>query len=187
MREETVKKDNVWKRLDSKFSAKNPEVWKLVKWFIVATIASAPELLVQMICLYGLTALGVTNPGILGFMENIIPANPQFEFAVVVYAYMLSTATGYAVAYVLNRKETFHADSNMALSIFLYVLMVIFTIFANGMVVGPMISGLVGKLRLPAALSEIVSKLLCMAVPALWSYPLNRFVIHRKKKAPAAE
>ena len=29
----------------------------------------------------------------------------------------------------------------------------------------------------------LLTKLLVMTVPTLWTYPLNRFVIHRKKKA----
>ena len=32
-------------------------------------------------------------------------------------------------------------------------------------------------------LGTIVSKLIGMAVPGLWTYPCNRFIIHRKKKS----
>lgn len=181
-------KENAWTRLDNRFNAKHPEIWKFVKWALAGFVANVPELGIQMACLYGFTALGMTasSLGIFSFMTSVVPENPKFNIAVVVYAYMLSTAVGYTIAFVLNRKATFHADSNIALSTFLYVLMVIFTIFANGLVVGPTISGLVAKLGMSTAVSEILSKLLCMAVPGLWTYPLNRFVIHRKKKEPAA-
>ena len=29
---------------------------------------------------------------------------------------------------------------------------------------------------------EMLTKVLVMTVPTIWTYPLNRFVIHRKKK-----
>ncbi|MDR2646524.1 MAG: GtrA family protein [Oscillospiraceae bacterium] len=172
---------SAWKRLDKKLEQNAPERWKLVKFFITATIASAPEFGSYMLLLYGMRSLGVERLGVFGFMEHIVTPRDGFPLAAVVYAYMISTAIGYATAFAINRKSTFKADSNAALSIFLYVLMVIFTIFANS-VIGPVISGFMGASPLPSALNEVISKLLSMAIPALWSYPLNRFVIHRKKK-----
>jgi hypothetical protein len=63
--------------------------------------------------------------------------------------------------------------------------MVLFTIMANG-VLGPAISGLVSRLPLGDAAAQVVSKLLSMFLPGLWTYPIGRFIIHRKKKEPAA-
>ena len=31
--------------------------------------------------------------------------------------------------------------------------------------------------------ADLVIKLIGMAVPTLWTYPCNRFIIHRKKKS----
>jgi len=164
------------------FAKKHPELWKLVKWMIAGQIATVPELGVYMLCLYGFRALDVTNMSIFGFMQNIVPPSETFHIAVVIYAYMISTAVGYAIAFVLNRKATFHADINLALSTFFYVLMVCGIIYFNG-VSGPIISSLVGHLPIPVSLAEGVSKFLSMMAAGVLTYPITRFVIHRKKKS----
>jgi len=167
----------------NKFAHKHPELWKYVKFFLVGAVTSLPDWGSYMISLYALRALGVNRLGaILLFMQRVVAPVEGFSLATVVYAYMISTAIGYACAFILNRKATFYADSNVALSTLLYALMVVFTIFANSLVVGPFISGLVSRAGLAPALSESLSKVLVMAIPGIWTYPLSRFVIHRKKK-----
>ena len=50
------------------------------------------------------------------------------------WAFIVSTSIGYAIAFVLNRKVTFKADANPTLSIILYILMVLFTICATTLI-----------------------------------------------------
>ncbi|MCL2107413.1 MAG: hypothetical protein FWH26_10215 [Oscillospiraceae bacterium] len=182
---ESVKKESAFSRWDDKMGAKHPELWKIVKWLIAGFIANVPELGVYMLCLRIFTSLGVTAVPNLFFFRFLAERgiqDPNYTTAALVYAYMISTAIGYAIAFVINRKATFHADQNVALSTFFYVLFVILTIFLNGLI-GPVLSGLTSKLAfLPDTLVQIVSKFVGMLIPGLWAYPLNRFVIHRKKK-----
>lgn len=176
-----------WNAIDTKARGAHPELWKLVMFTLSGVVSNIPELGMQYLCLYGLRALGVENLGIFGFMEKIVTPMPGFSLATVAYAYMLSTAVGYTIAFIFNRKATFQSNSNVALSTSIYVAMVIFTIFANGTLVGPGIDSLVLRLGLSEALTIGISKLLCMVVPALWMYPMNRFVIHRVTKKPEEE
>ena len=182
--EEAAQGGNWWARLDGKARAKHPELWKLFMWMVVGFIANVPELGVYMLCLGGFQRLGVQNLSIFGFMEKIVPEKEGYFLATVIYAYMISTAVGYAIAFVLNRKATFRADANIVVSTILYVIMVCLIIYVNG-VTGPILSNLVGKLPFPASISEIISKFLSMMVAGVWSYPITRFVIHRKKKEAA--
>ncbi|MCL2300853.1 MAG: GtrA family protein [Firmicutes bacterium] len=173
---------------NNKFAHRHPELWKYVKFFLVGLVTSLPDWGSYMVSLYALRALGVDHIGpVLGFMERVVDPAEGFTLATVIYAYMISTAIGYFCAYILNRKATFQANNNAALSGALYALMVVFTIFANSLAVGPFISGLVGRVGLPAALSESISKLLVMSIPGIWTYPLSRFVIYRKKKEEPAD
>jgi putative flippase GtrA len=181
---EETKQPSAWDKFDSKMGVNHPELWKILKWVAVGFIANVPELGVYMLCLYSFRALDVMNLSIFGFVANLAPEKAGFSTATVVYAYMISTAIGYAIAFVLNRKATFHADSNIALSTFLYVLMVCLILYVTA-IIGPVTSDLVGKLGLPFNLSEMISKFLCMIANGLWSYPIVRFVIHRKKKVTA--
>jgi putative flippase GtrA len=180
---EEEKKVSAWERFDNKLGAKHPELWKIVKWMAVGFISNVPELGVYMLCLYGFR--NVTNLSIFGFMEKIVPENDKYGLAAVVYAYMISTVVGYAIACVLNRRATFHADSNIALSTFLYVLMVCLIIYVNG-ITGPMISNLVGRLPFPAGVTEAASQFICMMAAGGWSYPINRYVVHRQREVKAA-
>jgi len=178
----TMEKESKWVQLDNRLGEKHPEIWKIIKWMIVGFIANVPELGVYMLCLS--LFRNVTNLSIFGFMASIVPENDKYGLAAVIYAYMISTAVGYTVAFILNRKATFHADANLALSTFLYVLMVCGIIYFNG-VSGPFISNLVGLLNMPVGLSEGVSKFLSMMLAGVVTYPITRFVIHRKKKVSA--
>ena len=180
---ETSKLDN------HKFGREHPELWKIVKWMIAGFVSNVPEWAVYMLIGSLFTAWGIVRyPDIFlfRFVAEHRPPDAKFGIAAQMYAYMISTAVGYTIAFILNRKATFHADSNMALSTFLYVLMVLFTIFMNGMVIGPMISAFVGRLPISNTLAETISKFVSMMVPGIWGYPANRFLIHRKKKEPAA-
>jgi len=172
---------------NNKFAHKHPELWKYVKFFLVGLVTSLPDWGSYMIALYALRALGVSQIGALGFMERVVDPVEGFTLATVIYAYMISTAIGYFCAYILNRKATFQANNSVALSGTLYAIMVVFTIFANSLVVGPFISGLVGRIGLPVALSEGISKVLVMSIPGIWTYPLCRFVIYKKKKEDPAD
>lgn len=182
--EEALEKEtSALKKMDNNaFAKKHPEIWKIIKWILVSGFANVPELVIYMLLLNLFTRLNVTSLGFLSFMEKVIPEDPSYSVAVVVFAYMLSTAVGYTIAFILNRKATFHANSNVVFSTVAQIIVVIFTIFMNGLFVGPWINKFVTVLGLSVVLTNIISKFLCMMVPGLWTYPLNRFVIHRVKK-----
>lgn len=75
---------------------------------------------------YFLNLIGITSKGYL-------------------YTYMVSTTVGYTIAFILNRKITFKADANPAVSMVLYAVMVLFTIFANGWIGSAMTTWAGGK------------------------------------------
>ena len=111
---------------------------------------------------YFLNLIGITSKGYL-------------------YTYMVSTTVGYTIAFILNRKITFKADANPAVSMVLYAVMVLFTIFANGWI-GSAMTTWAGENGLTGNLCDMVIKVIGMLIPMLWTYPCNRFLIHRKKK-----
>lgn len=160
---------------------KDSEIWKFVKFMIAGGGSSAVELVVHMVLLgtvfASLTAEPVTNK-LLQFLN--------MESKGYTYAYFISTTVGYAIAFVLNRKFTFHADSNPTVSALIYAGMVVFTIFANTWI-GTVISDLIMAKGWESTATDIIVKLVVMAIPTLWTYPMNRFVIHRKKKESLSE
>ena len=165
-----------------KFTEKHAEIWKFIKFSFAGASSSIVELGVQLLL------TGVIFKALIEVPLN----NPVFNYIGItskgyLFSYLISITIGYAIAFVINRKVTFHADSNPTVSIILYFLMVVFTIFA-GSWIGSVLSGwsvsLIAK-GWSNTLVDTVCKLIQMAIPTLWTYPLNRFVIHRKKKTAA--
>ncbi len=161
------------------FTERFKELWKFIKFTIAGMTSSLVELGVHMLLLKvifkDLVEEKITNPTL-----NMI----GIESKGYLFAFLISTFVGYTIAFIMNRKFTFKADSNVALSTFLYVLMVVFTIFANGWI-GSAMTTFAAEKNLTGDLADLVIKIIGMTIPTLWTYPLNRFVIHRHKKESA--
>lgn len=151
------------------------ELWKFVKFLLVGGGSSAVELVVHMVLLSTVFATLNTVP-----ITNSVLNFLGIEYKGYLYAYLISTTVGYTIAFIMNRKVTFKADANPTLSIVLYIIMVVFTIFINTWI-GSALSTIAVQKNW-GSLGDVAIKILVMIIPTLWTYPLNRFVIHRKKK-----
>ena len=165
------------KNIFKKWTEKHAEIWKFIKFCIAGGGSSAIELVVHMVLLNtvfaAMTAEEISNPTL-----NMIGINSKGYL----YTYLISTTVGYAIAFIINRKVTFKADANPALSMVLYFIMVVFTIFANGWIGSVMTTFAVSR-GLEGNIWDLIFKVIGMIIPTLWTYPCNRFIIHRKKKA----
>lgn len=153
------------------------ELWKFIKFSLTGAGSSALELgvfmLLQYVVFKSFNEVPVTNNPLLSFLG--------IEYKGYMYSYAISTIIGYATAYVINRKITFKADANPLLSTIIYAIMVAFTILFNTWF-GSFLGTLIKNNGWDNAFVEMITKIIVMIVPTLWTYPLNRFVIHRKKK-----
>ncbi len=158
------------------WTEKHAEIWKFIKFCIAGGGSSVIELIVHMVLLNtvfaAMTTQEITNPTL-----NMIGINSKGYL----FTYLISTTVGYAIAFILNRKVTFKADANPALSMVLYFIMVVFTIFANGWI-GSVMQTFAADHNLTGNIWDLIFKVIGMIIPTLWTYPCNRFIIHRKKK-----
>ena len=164
------------------FINKHQEIWKFIKFLFTGLSTSILELAVYAFLHYVV---------FISIWETPVKDNPILEFLGIEYAgymwsYLISATIGYAAAYIMNRKITFKADANPVLSTILYAIMVVGTIAFN-----TWFGGFIGTFLTKNGWNNIVwldliVKFLLMQLPVVWTYPLNRFVIHRKKK-PEAE
>lgn len=165
-------KKNAFKR----WTEKHAEIWKFLKFCIAGGGSSVVELIVHMVLLNTVFAT-MTQEAINNPTLNMIGINSKGYL----FTYLISTTVGYAIAFILNRKVTFKADANPALSMVLYFIMVVFTIFANGWI-GSAMTTFAENQGLTGNLWDLIFKVIGMIIPTLWTYPCNRFIIHRKKK-----
>lgn len=160
------------------FTEAHSEMWKFIKFTFTGAGTSVLELGIFMLLQYtvfkSLNDVPATDNPVLNFMG--------IEYEGYLYSYAISAITGYAAAYVMNRKLTFKADADPVLSTVLYVIMVVFTIAFNTWF-GAFLGTYIKNNGYDSALVEMITKLIVMTVPTIWTYPMNRFVIHRKKKA----
>jgi putative flippase GtrA len=167
---------------DNQKNVKNDsELWKFIKFSFAGASSSIVELAVHLL-LTGVVFKALMDVPFVSPVFNYIGINSKGYLN----SYLISITVGYAIAFILNRKVTFHADSNATVSVVLYILMVIFTIFA-GSWIGTVMSGfsvtLIDK-GWSGTVVNAVCKIIQMTIPTLWTYPINRFVIHRKVKTP---
>ena len=160
------------------FTQKHAEIWKFIKFTFTGASTSVLELAVFAILQYGvfrsLNQVPVTDNAILSFLG--------IEYKGYMYSYFISAVIGYAAAYIMNRKLTFKADANPVLSTVLYAIMVVCTIAFNTWF-GAFLGTVIQNKGYDSVFIVMLTKLVVMTVPTIWTYPLNRFVIHRKKKS----
>lgn len=173
-----VDSKNTFKDKIIKFVNKHAEIWKFIKFTFTGASTSVLELAVfwvsQYVVFKSLNEVPVTDNAVLSFLG--------IEYKGYMYSYFISAVIGYTAAYIMNRKLTFKADANPILSTVLYAIMVICTITFNTWF-GSFLGTLIKNSGHDSVFIVLLTKLIVMTVPTLWTYPLNRFVIHRKKKA----
>lgn len=160
-----------------RFIENHSEIWKFIKFTFTGVSTSVLELAVFMFLQYmvfrSLNEVPVTDNPVLAFLG--------IEYQGYLWSYAVSATIGYAAAYIMNRKITFQADANPVLSTVIYAVMVVCTIAFNTWF-GAFLGTLVTNSGHNNVFVEMLTKIVVMTVPTLWTYPLNRFVIHRKKK-----
>lgn len=160
-----------------KFIDKHNEIWKFIKFSFTGASTSVLELgvfmLLQYIVFKSLNEVPVTDNAVLSFLG--------IEYKGYLYSYAISATIGYAAAYIMNRKLTFKADANPVLSTIIYAVMVVCTIAFNTWF-GAFLGTVIKNNGWDNVFVEMLTKVIVMTVPTIWTYPLNRFVIHRKKK-----
>lgn len=173
-----VDSKNTFKDKIIKFVNKHAEIWKFIKFTFTGASTSVLELAVfwvlQYVVFKSLNEVPVTDNAVLSFLG--------IEYKGYMYSYFISAVIGYAAAYIMNRKLTFKADANPILSTVLYAIMVICTITFNTWF-GSFLGTLIKNSGHDSVFIVLLTEFIVMTVPTLWTYPLNRFVIHRKKKA----
>ena len=174
----TAENKNTFKEKITEFVNKHAEIWKLIKFTFTGASTSVLELavfwLLQYVIFKSLNEVPVTDNQVLSFLG--------IEYKGYMYSYFISAVLGYDEAYVMSRTLNYKEDANPDHSTILYTIMVVSTIAFNTWF-GSFLGTLIKISGHDSVFIVLLTKLIVMTVPTLWTYPLNRFVIHRKKKA----
>lgn len=164
----------------SGFANKHTEIWKIIKWSITGIGASAVEVACYMLML---NFLFVSTREVV--IENAALNFIGINYRGYMHSYFFSAVIGYSIAFIINRKVTFKADNNPTVS---YIINFAFTVFNIFVItwMGSVLSNFSVEYGW-GNIGDLIIKVVVMTIPSVWTYPMNRFVIHRQKKKPAGE
>ncbi|MGN0533875.1 MAG: hypothetical protein ACI4IK_05875 [Eubacterium sp.] len=160
-----------------KFTLKYPELWKFIKFNICVLVTSALDICSYLFLLY----VVFKNQNSTPLPESQLLSLLGIRYKGYLFAYLISTTLGYVAAFLINRKITFHANINVVGSSVMYFALAVFNILVSSWI-GSVFGAYTAEHSLSSPLLEIVSKFVVINIPTLWTYPLERFVIQRKKK-----
>lgn len=156
-------------------SKRREEFFKVIKWSLTGIGSSVAELAVFALLLeFAFTS--IREKPINNVLLNFI----GIKYAGYLISYFISACVGYGLAFIINRKYTFKADSNLAVSATINILFTLFNILVVTWI-GTALSNLSVTYEW-GTIGDVIIKALVMLVPSIWTYPMNRFVIHRQKK-----
>lgn len=160
------------------FAARHRELWKFIKFNFTVIVTSALDICIYLLLLYlvfpPLNSQPLPDSEILSFLG--------IRYKGYLYSYLISTTAGYAAAYLMNRKVTFHSDVHPAYSSVLYLLLAVFNILFSSWF-GGIAGTFMAEHSLSNPVSEIVSKFIIINIPTLWTYPIERYIIQIKRGA----
>lgn len=160
----------------SAFTEKHAEVWKFIKFSFTGISTSLLDIAIFSFLFYvvfqSLNKTPVTDNAVLEFLG--------IKYTGYMYSYFISTTLSYIASYIMNRKLTFKSNSNLLLSTVLFAIMVVVTI-AFSTWFGSYLGAVIKDSGHETPVIVLLTKLLVMLVPMIWTYPLQRFVIYKNK------
>ena len=164
----------------SKWTEKHAEFWKFIK-FSFAGVSSFIVQYIVDIFFHFVVFKSLAGQTVDNSVFKFLGIDSQMDAA---YAYFIAAAVGYTVSFIMNRKVTFDADSGLTSSVIMYIVMVVATVFIAAWMKAFFtdfainhFASLNGKTN---ALADGIIFILVTTIPFLWTYPLQRFVIHKK-------
>lgn len=159
------------------------ELHKFIKFNICVIVTSALDVLCYIFLLYIVFKKYNDTP----LPDSALLSFLGIRYRGYLYAYLISTSIGYAAAYLINRKITFKSNINPIYSSALYFIMAVFNIIISSYI-GGAFGTFIKARELSSPIIEIISKLIIINIPTIWTYPLERYIIQirKKEKRPAS-
>ena len=163
------------------FTQKHDEIWKFIKFSFAGVSSFVVQYIVDVFFHY-VVFKGLAGQTVDNDIFRFLGIDSQMDAA---YAYFIAAAVGYTVSFIMNRKVTFDADSGLTSSVIMYIAMVVATVFIAAWMKAFFTDFAVKHFGEVSKFGDLIIFILVTTIPFLWTYPLQRFVIHRKHNEPA--
>ncbi len=163
------------------FFAARPTLWEFAKYSFFSTSAGLLELLVFALLNYFLPRYGVNQP--VNWLIFVYPADAGGMGALL--AFIVSSVFGQALKFITNFTQTFKSTNNMLLSAVGFAVMAIIVVVGLNFYVGGLLNAQLCKVMDNTDSAGLVAKAIVQVTGFALVYPINKFVLMRKK--PASE
>lgn len=167
---------------ENSFIQKHQEIWKFIKFSFTGVSTTLLYYVIYYLLYYVILKSMIHTP----VTDNAVLEFLGIEYKGDMYCFFIASLISYIASYIMNRKMTFHADSNLLLSTILYIIMVVVTV-AFSTWFGAFMMTWVRNHNYENFIVVTLVNAIVILVPFLWTYPLQRFVIHRQKNVPEEE
>lgn len=164
------------------FFSKNPTAWEFAKYTIFSLLAGWLELGIFALLNYLLPHNGINRP--INWFVFVYPTAAGGLGAFI--AFVVSSTIGQAMKFITNFTKTFKSTNNMLLSAVGFAVMAVIIVVGLNLYVGGLLNKELCKVIANADLAGLIAKAIVQTTGFLLVYPVNKFVLMRKKSKTEA-
>jgi putative flippase GtrA len=165
------------------FTKKHENIWQFIKFALMSSIAAVVEISSLFIC-SKLIFKSLDNRAVDWWIFHYDPDTTGGLGSMI--SFFISTTLAQIVAFITNRKKTFYANNNIVFSAIVYTLMMA-TIICLQTWSGPILQQKFDAVIHDQNVSLLLAKLLWMFMSFLFIFPMNKYIIMRKKPERTAK
>lgn len=159
------------------FFAQNPTAWEFAKYTFFSLSAGLLELLIFVALNYILPRQGVNQP--INWFIFVYPTVAGGLGALI--AFIASSVIGQLLKFLTNFKKTFKSTNNMLLSAIGFAIMAVIIVVGLNFYVGGLLNKELCKIIDSADVAGLIAKAIVQVAGFLLIFPINKFVLMRKK------
>lgn len=161
------------------FFANNPSALQFAKYTIFSLAGGITELIIFAVLNYILPRNGINSP--MNWFIFVYPTAAGGLGAFI--AFVVSAVIGQALKFITNFKKTFKSTNNIFLSAIGFAIVSIIIIVGLNLYVGGLLNNELCKIISNTKIAGIIAKLIAQVTGFLLVFPVNKFILMRKKEA----
>lgn len=165
------------------FFKKNATAWQFAKYTIFSMSAGIIEIIIFSLLNFYLPRNGINKP--VDWLIFVYPTAAGGIGALI--AFVVSSVIGQVIKFITNFKKTFKSNSNMLLSAVGFAIMSVIIVVGLNLYVGGILNTALCKVIDNANIAGLIAKVSCQVTGFTIVFPVNKFILMRKKDTEGQE
>lgn len=159
------------------YFANNPTALQFAKYTIFSLAGGITELIIFAVLNYFLPRNGINSP--MNWFIFVYPTAAGGLGAFI--AFVVSAVIGQAIKFFTNFKKTFKSTNNIFLSAIGFAILSVIIVVGLNLYVGGLLNNELCKVIPNAKIAGVLAKLIAQVAGFLLIFPVNKFILMRKK------